>query len=169
MSRILALVTPALLLAACVKTAGETHSLPDSALPLAGLGDIQIETSAPTINPVVVANLKAALEQAARGCGYGPTQYPVHVRIETFKADNDWIQLAGSIRLLSPQTRDVVGEYRIGLVRAGGGSATTGAPETLPRAFADRVCTEILKRRPTTFVTIPQPGGNTSVEKTYRP
>jgi len=169
MSRVLALAVPAFLLVACVKTAGESRRLPDSALPLAGLGEIRIEASAPTVNPAIVASLKAALEQAARGCGYGPTQYPVHVRIESFKADNDWIQLAGSIRLLTPQTRDVAGDYHIELVRAGGGSATAGAAETLSKAFADRVCTEVLKRRPTTFVTSPQPGGHPSAERTYRP
>jgi hypothetical protein len=166
---ILALAGVAGMLTACQQTVSEHRRLPDAALPLAGIGDVVVETSAPAVNATVAANLKAALEQASRGCGYGPVKYALTVRLETFKAASDSIQLAGSVQLADPQTRVVLGEYRVDVVRDGGRAAMAGAQETLPKAFADRVCNDVLRRKPTTIVTIPQPGGNISGEKSYRP
>lgn len=177
--RALAVAGVTFMLAACHEPVREIRAFPDVARAQAGIGPINVETEAATVNATIVANLKAALEHVAQTCGNGPNKYTLDVRLENFKGMNaaaailigDSTQLAGFVRLTNPQTREVVGEYYVDEVRAGGGligiAVMSGASTTLPKAFANRVCSDILRRK-VPAETLP-PGQNTSGEKSYKP
>lgn len=178
--RALAVAGVAMMLAACHEPVREIRAFPDGARAQAGIGEINVETNAPSVTPAIVANLKAALDEISRTCGNGPNKYALDVRLGNFKGMNaaaailvgDSTQLAGFVRLTNTQTRDVVGEYYFDEVRAGGGligiAVMSHASTTLPRAFANRVCSDILRRKVPPATTTP-PGENTGAEKSYKP
>jgi hypothetical protein len=171
----------AISLAACHQPVREIRAFPDGARAQAGIGEINVTTDAPSVTPAIVANLKAALEEISRTCGDGPSKYALDVRLENFKGMNaaaailvgDSTQLAGFVRLTNTQTRDVVGEYYFDEVRAGGGligiAVMSGAATTLPKAFANRVCSDILRRKVPTAPSGTPHGENVGGEKSYTP
>lgn len=179
--RALAVAGMAITLAACHQPVREIRAFPDGARAQAGIGEINVTTDAPSVTPAIVANLKAALEEVSRTCGDGPSKYALDVRLENFKGMNaaaailvgDSTQLAGFVRLTNTQTRDVVGEYYFDEVRAGGGlvgiAVMSGAATTLPKAFANRVCSDILRRKVPTAPSGTPHGENVGGEKSYTP
>lgn len=157
--RIVAPLTAALAVSACVDPVKPIRAWSPTTATEASVGTITINNQSSNATPESLAALKTALEQTTAGCARGPTAYELQVRVDNFKVGSaalafllgDNHEIAGEVKIVNPADQNVAAEYYV-QERLGGagiiGAATlsSGAPG-ISREFASTVCKKIFMKK----------------------
>ena len=145
----------ALSVSGCVDPVKPIHAWSAETGRAASVSTITIINRSTNATEESLAALKQQLDQATAMCARGPNKYELQVQVDNFKLGNagaailigDQHEIAGEVKLINPETKDVAAQYYVQENRGGGGligvamlaSGATG----ISRDYANTVCKKI--------------------------
>lgn len=156
-------LTAALVLSGCASSSSDVVKPLPLALAKSGFVEtIDVKSVPVNVSPDFKAMLVADLQKTLKLCAKGTTPLRLEASVTQFKGQNafatiligDSNLIRGSVQLIDPATKAVVGDYDISRSQGGGGliaaAALSGAEGQMTDAFAKEVCVQAFGWNPAT-------------------